>query len=122
VRAAAPVTATAPEAASPPASSNAADETAYIAAPTREPDRHGATSSMQRALSVRANFLANMTHELRTPLNVILGSLTLLADTRFGALSDDQRAALADVTQAAESLHAVINDILDLTRVETDEF
>jgi PAS domain S-box-containing protein len=66
-------------------------------------------------------FLASMSHELRTPLNAILGMSEAVQDETFGSINDQQRAALRDVTGAGEHLLALINDILDLTRIAASD-
>ena len=60
-----------------------------------------------------------MSHELRTPLNHVLGFTQLLADRSLGPLNDAQRESLGDVLSSGKHLLALINDMLDLSRVET---
>jgi signal transduction histidine kinase len=59
-----------------------------------------------------------MSHELRTPLNAVIGMSKMLSIRRFGPLTDKQADYLHDITQAGEHLLALINDILDLAKVE----
>ena len=59
-----------------------------------------------------------MSHELRTPLNAIIGFSTLLVQQRAGALNDKQKSFVGEIGQAAAHLLKVINDILDLSKVE----
>ena len=66
----------------------------------------------------KSHFLANMSHELRTPLNAIIGFSELLELEQVGPLSEQQRAYLDDVLDAAHHLLALINEILDLSKVE----
>ena len=66
----------------------------------------------------KSDFLANMSHELRTPLNAIIGFSELLQQQGFGELNERQVGYLDDVLDAGRHLLAVINDILDLSRVE----
>jgi PAS domain S-box-containing protein len=66
----------------------------------------------------KTEFLAKMSHELRTPLNAVIGMSNMLLTRRFGALTAKQADYLKDITQAGEHLLALINDILDLARVE----
>jgi signal transduction histidine kinase/CheY-like chemotaxis protein len=73
---------------------------------------------LQRANSLKSEFLANMSHELRTPLNAIIGFSELLLDTSFGALADDQRDYVADILSSGRHLLELINDILDLSKIE----
>src|SRR5262249_51705807 len=66
----------------------------------------------------KSEFLANMSHELRTPLNAIIGFSELLRQESFGPLNEHQRVYVQDVLAAAQHLLSLINDILDLAKVE----
>ncbi len=66
----------------------------------------------------KSEFLANMSHELRTPLNHIIGFTELVADQHFGPLNETQADYLHDVLQSSQHLLELINDILDLSKVE----
>ncbi|MBN1931850.1 MAG: HAMP domain-containing protein [Desulfobacterales bacterium] len=66
----------------------------------------------------KSMFLANMSHELRTPLNHIIGFTELVADKHFGELNKTQEEYLGDVLQSSRHLLSLINDILDLSKVE----
>ena len=66
----------------------------------------------------KSEFLANMSHELRTPLNAIIGFSELLQQQSVGELNDRQRSYVEDVLDAGRHLLALINDILDLSKVE----
>ncbi len=66
----------------------------------------------------KSEFLANMSHEFRTPLNAIIGFSEILLDRHFGELNDTQTEYLNDVLQSSRHLLALINDILDLSKVE----
>ena len=66
----------------------------------------------------KSEFLANMSHELRTPLNAIIGFSELLQQQSFGELNKRQRQYVEDVRGAGHDLLALINDILDLSKVE----
>ena len=78
-------------------------------------------AAMERAQSSdrrKSEFLANMSHELRTPLNHIIGFTELVADKRIGVLNRQQEEYLQDVLQSSRHLLSLINDILDLSKVE----
>jgi signal transduction histidine kinase len=66
----------------------------------------------------KSEFLANMSHELRTPLNHIIGFTELLLDKHFGELNPQQDEYLNDIHQSSKHLLSLINDILDLSKVE----
>lgn len=66
----------------------------------------------------KSEFLSNMSHELRTPLNHIIGFTELVVDRQFGALNKVQHEYLNDVLQSSKHLLSLINDILDLSRIE----
>ena len=63
-------------------------------------------------------FLASVSHELRTPLNVVLGYIDLLLDHSFGPLEPAQRDILHRITKNASNLSHLINDLVDLSRIE----
>ena len=67
---------------------------------------------------MKSEFLANMSHELRTPLNHIIGFTELIVDKKFGDLNENQQEYLNDVLQSSNYLLSLINDILDLSRIE----
>jgi PAS domain S-box-containing protein len=70
------------------------------------------------ANQAKSDFLANMSHELRTPLNHIIGFTELVADKNCGDLNETQEEYLNDVLQSGKHLLLLINDILDLSKVE----
>jgi signal transduction histidine kinase/ActR/RegA family two-component response regulator len=69
----------------------------------------------ERANAAKSDFLANMSHEIRTPLNGIIGMTSLVLD---GPLSESKRADLETVRDSAQVLRGVINDILDISKIE----
>jgi signal transduction histidine kinase len=66
----------------------------------------------------KSEFLANMSHELRTPLNAVLGFSEVLLDRMFGEVNDKQDEYLQDIRESGSHLLSLINDILDLSKVE----
>ena len=66
----------------------------------------------------KSEFVANMSHELRTPLNAIIGFSDVLHEQMFGELNERQLVYVQDVLEAGRHLLSVINDILDLSKVE----
>jgi len=74
--------------------------------------------SAEAANQAKSEFLANMSHELRTPLNHIIGFTELLVDKNFGDLNEVQEEYLNDVLESSRRLLSLINDILDLSRIE----
>ncbi len=77
-----------------------------------------ATMAAEAALRTKSEFLANMSHELRTPLNHILGFTELILDKKVGELNELQEEYLNDVHSSSTHLLSLINDILDLSKVE----
>jgi PAS domain S-box-containing protein len=80
--------------------------------------RKKAQELSERANKAKSDFLANMSHELRTPLNHIIGFTELVADKHFGPLNEIQEEYLNDVLNSSRHLLSLINDILDLSKVE----
>ncbi len=73
---------------------------------------------MQEASRLKSEFLANMSHEFRTPLNAIIGFAELMHDAKVGPVSADHKEYLGDILTSARHLHQLINDVLDLAKVE----
>jgi len=73
---------------------------------------------IQQADRLKSEFLANMSHELRTPLNAIIGFAEIMHDGKVGPISSQHKEYLGDVLTSARHLLQLINDILDLSKVE----
>jgi len=74
--------------------------------------------ALEQASALKSQFLANMSHEFRTPLNAILGYTHMLLNGVTGTVSDSQRKSLTRIDSNSHHLLALINDILDITRIE----
>ena len=74
--------------------------------------------ALEQASALKSQFLANMSHEFRTPLNAILGYTHMLLNNVTGQVTDPQRKSLSRIDSNARHLLALINDILDITRIE----
>jgi PAS domain S-box-containing protein len=73
---------------------------------------------LERAMTARNRFYASMSHELRTPINAIIGYNTLLLDHIYGPLNDKQTHGLQRTHKAANHLLELVNDVLDLSKIE----
>lgn len=80
-----------------------------------------ANLELERAVRVKDEFLANMSHELRTPLTAIIGLSEVLIDGAFGALSPEQADTVRSIEGSGRHLLALINDILDLSKLEAKQ-
>ena len=76
---------------------------------------------VERATQLKSRFLANMSHELRTPLNAIVGFSDLLADQAAGELNPKQQRFVHHIKQGSAHLLQLINDILDLSKIEAGQ-
>jgi len=77
-----------------------------------------AKEEAERASKFKDQFLSTMSHELRTPLNAVLGFSDLLADKRYGELNERQQRYVSHITAGGNHLLRLINDILDLSKIE----
>jgi PAS domain S-box-containing protein len=92
------------------------DATAYLA--EQNAKLQWQTHEVERANRLKSEFLASMSHEIRTPINALIGFSALLLDRVFGDLSPTQVDVLQRSRAAAEHLLSLVNDILDLAKIE----
>jgi protein-histidine pros-kinase len=85
----------------------------------RKRDMEEQNRRMQEANRLKSEFLANMSHELRTPLNAIIGFSKLLHGGKAGALTPTQIEYLGDIVNSSNHLLQLINDVLDLAKIES---
>jgi PAS domain S-box-containing protein len=76
------------------------------------------SAQLEAASRHKSEFLANMSHELRTPLNAIIGFSEVLVERMFGDINDKQLEYLQDILESGRHLLSLINDILDLAKIE----
>ncbi|HEX9389697.1 MAG TPA: sensor histidine kinase [Usitatibacteraceae bacterium] len=76
------------------------------------------TAELQAANRHKSEFLANMSHELRTPLNAVIGFSDALKEEYFGPLNEKQAEYVGDINSSGQHLLSLINDILDLSKIE----
>jgi two-component system, NtrC family, sensor kinase len=80
------------------------------------------TTELMRANRLKDEFLATISHELRTPLIAVLGMTEILHEGIFGTINDDQQDALQTIASSGNHLLSLINDILDLSTIESGHF
>src|SRR4029077_15526196 len=85
----------------------------------RTRDLAEANERLQELDRLKSEFIATMSHELRTPLNSIIGFTGILRQQLAGPLNDEQNKQIGMVQRAARHLLGLINDILDLSRIES---
>jgi signal transduction histidine kinase len=76
------------------------------------------TAQLELANHHKSEFLANMSHELRTPLNAVIGFSDVLKEQYFGELNAKQQEYVKDINESGQHLLSLINDILDLSKIE----
>jgi signal transduction histidine kinase len=81
-------------------------------------DLKSAKELAEKASQAKSNFLANMSHELRTPLNHIMGFTDLLIKGKYGQLNGKQEEILGHVRRSSRHLLALVNELLDLSKIE----
>ncbi|MCL4294112.1 MAG: PAS domain S-box protein [Anaerolineae bacterium] len=84
----------------------------------RTAELSAANAHLARAAQLKDEFLANMSHELRTPLNAILGMSEILRENTFGPLNKEQLNFVGHIEEGGRHLLLLINDILDLSKIE----
>jgi signal transduction histidine kinase len=84
----------------------------------RTRELEGANAKLRALDRLKSEFLANMSHELRTPLNAIIGFSELMYIGKLGPLSGEQKEYIGDVLNSGNHLLSLINDVLDLSKVE----
>ena len=75
-------------------------------------------AELERAMAARSRFYASMSHELRTPINAVLGYSTLLLENIYGQLNEKQEEGITRTHKAAKHLLELVNDVLDLSKIE----
>jgi len=78
-----------------------------------------ANEELKKATQAKSEFLASMSHELRTPLNVIIGFSELMMDRVPGKINEEQRQCLSDILDSSHRLLNLVNEVLDLSKVES---
>src|SRR6202045_1670183 len=95
------------------------ERTTQLAVANKELDLRN--REVERATQLKSKFLASMSHELRTPLNAIVGFSDLLAEQTAGGLNDKQKRFVNHIKQGSSHLLQLINDILDLSKIEAGQ-
>ncbi len=97
-----------------------ADERALLAQRVEErtAELNLANAELEKTAKAKDAFLASMSHELRTPLTTIMGLTEFLSDQLYGPLNENQEKALDTIQESSQHLLALINDVLDVAKVE----
>jgi signal transduction histidine kinase len=77
-------------------------------------------TQVKQATKLKSEFIANMSHEIRTPLNAIIGFSDMLLTGNYGNLSDKQKQYLSNITNSGKHLLSLINDLLDISKIEAE--
>jgi PAS domain S-box-containing protein len=99
------------------------EQAASLAASARDlkelnEELHRRQLDLERAMTARSRFYASMSHELRTPINAVLGYSTLLLERIYGPLNEKQAEGIERTQKAARHLLELVNDVLDLSKIE----
>jgi len=78
-------------------------------------------TELEQASRAKSDFLANMSHELRTPMNAILGFTEMITDGVYGEVPPEIREPVADINTCGKQLLRLINDVLDLSKIEAGQ-
>ncbi len=99
------------------------DELGALAANVNRMNDHlrSVYAELEEASRHKSEFLANMSHELRTPLNAVIGFSQVLRDEMVGPVNEKQAEYLDDITSSGNHLLSLINDVLDLSKVEAGQ-
>lgn len=84
----------------------------------KQRDLARSNAALEKGSRHKSEFLSDMSHELRTPLNAVIGFSELLLGDTYGPLAEQQRERVHDIATAGRQLLALVNDILDLSRIE----
>jgi signal transduction histidine kinase len=93
--------------------------TAQLEEATRRTELEAQNKRIQEANRLKSEFVANMSHELRTPLNSVIGFAELMASGRVGPISAPHKEYLGDILTSSKHLLQLINDVLDLAKIES---